>query len=171
MRRLLSLIVSLILMAAFYVYAVMREDDETKRTEQWVVAESETELSANGGVVSTSADTLARALGASVPLPQTLVSGEVSDETWHGYYARKLVATDGVLRVSAVRPLSAAPMIRDGALQFAPGGRSLFGFPLLEAQDDQYHYAFLVTQDTAVMIETPPDVFEQSLQAMQLVNH
>ncbi len=169
MRRLLSLIVSLILMAAFYLYAVMREDDETKRTEQWVVAAEQQELAPNGGAVTTDPGVLVRAFGAPVPLPQTLLQGQVSDTTWHMYYARLLTASDGATQVSAVRPLSAAPMVRDSALSFAPGGRSLFGFPLLEAQDDTHRYAFLVTQEVAVMIKTPLDQFEPLLQAMQMV--
>lgn len=169
MRRLISVIISLILMASFYLYAVMREDDETKRTEQWVVAAEQDALSANGGTVSTEGRALARVMGAAIPLPQTLTAGEVRDDSWHGYYARRLTATDGQTRVTAVRPLSAAPLIRKDALTFAPGGRSLFGFPLLEAQDDLAHYAFLVTQEAAVMIETPLNQFEPLLQGMQLV--
>lgn len=168
MRRLISLIVSLILMAAFYLYAVTREDEETKHTEQWVVDAPQEALTANGGVVSTDGVTLVRAMGAPIPLPSTLSAGQVSDESWHGYYVRRLTATDGQTRVDAVRPLSAAPILRGNTLTFAPGGLSLFGFPLLEAQDESLHYAFLVTQEAAVLIETPLDQFETLLKSMQL---
>ena len=142
MRRILSLLISLILMVAFYLYAVMREDEETKRTEQWVVAAEQAELQPNGGAMSAEGRVLARAMGVSLPLPQALVSGRVEDSTWHGYYARRLHATDGVTAVHAVRPVSAAPMIRQDAGTYAPSGRSLFGHPMLETQDDTTHYAF-----------------------------
>ncbi|HHX21474.1 MAG TPA: hypothetical protein GX722_06745 [Clostridiales bacterium] len=169
MRRILSLLISLILMVAFYLYAVMREDEETKRTEQWVVAAEQAELQPNGGAMSIEGRVLARAMGVSLPLPQALVSGRVEDTTWHGYYARRLHATDGATVVHAVRPVSAAPMIRQDAGTYAPSGRSLFGHPMLETQDDTTHYAFFTTQDMAVLIETPLESFEQSLQALQLV--
>lgn len=169
MRRLLSFLTSLLLMAAFYVYAVMREDSETKRTEQWVVAAEQTQLAPSGGALSTDSRALVRALGAAVPLPRKLLSGRVEDASWHGYYARRLTADDGVTRVSAVRPMSAAPLIRGASLTFASHGRSLYGFPLLEAEDEDMRYLFLITGDAAVMIVTPVREAEASLQAMQLV--
>ena len=145
----------------------MREDEETKRTEQWVVAAEQAELQPNGARCPPRGACW-RAMGVPLPLPQALVSGRVEDSTWHGYYARA-PATDGATVVHAVRPVSAAPMIRQDAGIYAPSGRSLFGHPMLETQDDTTHYAFFTTQDMAVLIETPLESFEQSLQALQLV--
>ncbi|NLA52732.1 MAG: hypothetical protein GX858_00025, partial [Clostridiales bacterium] len=42
MKKLAALILALILMTAFYLYALLREDEATKGTDRWVVASENT---------------------------------------------------------------------------------------------------------------------------------
>lgn len=161
-KKLLTLLMALVLMASFYLYALMREDEETKRSEQWVVAGGE-ELKAFGGLDSTDGKALARAMGSLIPLPEQLSAGQVTDSSYHGYYVRQLRATDGLSTVLGVRPASASPLIRPEQLSFQHTDRTLLNYPLLKASDELYSYYYLVTDAAAFILQLPRESETETL--------
>jgi len=154
-KKILSLLMALLLMAAFYIYALLREDEQTKRSDEWVVAGDDTQLQAFGGIVSSDPTALARAMDSLLPLPKDLTSGSVKDSSYHGYYARILEATDGQSIVRGVRPASASPLIRKAGLSFDHSDKTLLSYPLLWAEDDAYSYYYLVTDAAAFVLQLP----------------
>lgn len=162
-KKVFALLMALLLMASFYLYALMREDEESKRSEQWVVAGAGDQLSAFGGLESTDGQALAMAMGSLVPLPRTLSQGQVSDSSYHGYYARQLMATDGQSTVLGVRPASASPLIRPEGLAFSQTDRTLLNYPLLRAMDEQHSYYYLVTDAAAFILKLPREQETEAL--------
>lgn len=162
-KRLAALLMALMLMAAFYLYALMREDEQSKRNAQWVVAQEEDGLAAFGGLQSADPGALARAMGCAIPLPPQLQQGQVEDAGHHGYYARRLRADDGQVRVEGVRPASASPLIRPDGLPFTHSEKTLLGIPMLSAQDDQHRYYYLATEQAAFLITLPAGAQEDLL--------
>lgn len=162
-KKLLSLLIALLMMSTFYLYALMREDEESKRSEQWVVEGADAQLSAFGGLESTDGQALARAMGSLIPLPRSLSLGQVKDGSYHGYYARQLTATDGQSTVLGVRPASASPLIRPEGLAFSPSERTLLNYPLLRAMDGQQSYYYLVTDAAAFLLKLPRDQETEAL--------
>lgn len=154
-KKLTSFILALILMASFYLYALLREDEETKGAQQWVVAESDAAINQSGKVTSTNPEILASTMGASLPLPRQIQNGEVTDGYYHGYGVRLLLASDGQRKISGVSPFSAAPMIRNKSLVFSQSEKTLMSYPLLVAQDGPLSFYYLVTDRAAFVIETP----------------
>ncbi len=154
-KKLISLFIALLLMAAFYIYALLREDEQTKRTDEWVVAGEDTQFAAFGGIESTDPQVLAQAMDSPLPLPGSLTSGSVRDSSYHGYYTRILEATDGESIVLGVRPASASPVIRKAGLAFAHSEKTLLSYPLLWAEDDAYSYYYMVTDTAAFVLQLP----------------
>lgn len=170
LRKAFSLLMALLLMGSFYLYALMREDEQTKRSEQWVVAEEQQPVGAMGGFEGTDPGMLARALGVDAPLPLALAQGSVRDAGYHGGYARILDAQGESVRVLGVRPAQAAPLIRDPRLLFSPSDKSLFSLPLMTAQDERYRYDYLITADMAAfIIITPLDAQGEALRALSMI--
>lgn len=163
-KKILSVVLALILMASFYLYALLREDEETKRTDRWVVAEEDAALSARGPLESTDPQALANAMGITLPLPQSLLTAGVADDSHHGYYARRLTATNGHSTVWGVRPASASPMIRPAGVAFGQSDKTLMGYPLLAGQDAQYLYYYLATDQAAFVLRLPQSDSQQALQ-------
>lgn len=169
-KRILSFLFSLLLMASFYIYAVMREDEESKRAGQWLVAEESPVLEAMGSLAAIDPVALAQKMGSQIMLPRPLSQAQVKDAAYHGRYARLLEAQGGQIQVYAVRPLAAAPLIRPGGIAFTARGRALFGLPLLEGQDDQYTYFFASARDTAYVARLPHAAAQQADAALQWIN-
>lgn len=167
-KKLISLLLALLLMAAFYIYALMREDEQTKRTDEWVVAGENKQLAAFGGVESTDPRVLAQAMDSVLPLPGGLTGGSVRDSSYHGYYTRLLEATDGESVVFGVRPASASPMIRKAGLAFTHSEKTLLSYPLLWAEDDAYSYYYLVTDTAAFVLQLPKQSQSLALQGFQI---
>lgn len=67
-KRISALVMALFLMASFYLYALLQEDEETKRTDQWVVAGDDSLTRVQETVISTDPAVLAGAMGLSLPL-------------------------------------------------------------------------------------------------------
>jgi len=155
-KRIASIALSLILMGVFYVYAVLREDENTKQTEKWVVADEAVPPAPIGLVESTQAKQLALAMGTAVPLPAALSSGSVQDSSYHGYAVRMLEASAPGISIRGVRPSSAAPMVRGGGITYEPSGSALLGYPLIIGRDADSFYYFLVTEEAAYEIRTMP---------------
>lgn len=167
-RRVLALLMALLLMAAFYVYALLREDEQTKQSEEWLVKAQELPFEKMGGLDSTDPAALARAMQMAVMLPQSLVSGAVRDAAYHAAYARLLTASDGSRTVWGVRPASASPLIRPPGLHFESTGQSLHSYPLLRARDDAMVYYYLATgEQGAFVIGMPLSMEGQGLQGIE----
>lgn len=158
MKKLASLVLALILMTAFYLYALLREDEATKGTDRWVVASEDTVFKAQGASLSAQPADLASAMGVPLPLPDGLTSGEVKDGSYHGYYVRILQASDGQRTVHGVRPASAASMLRGDELVFAQSDKTLMSYPLLQAELDGKSYYYLSTELAAFVIEVPAGI-------------
>jgi len=154
-KKILSLLMALLLMAAFYIYALLREDEQTKRSDEWVVAGEDTQLQAFGGLESSDSKALAQAMDSLLPLPKDLTSGSVQDSSYHGYYARVLEATNGESTVWGICPASASPMIRKAGLSFGHTDKTLLSYPLLWAEDDAYSYYYMVTDAAAFVMQLP----------------
>ncbi len=154
-KKIISILMALLLMAAFYIYALMREDERTKNSDEWVVAGDEAQLQAFGGIESKDPAALAKAMDSLLPLPGSLTSGSVKDSSYHGYYARVLEATDGESIVRGVRPASASPLIRKDGLSFDYSDKTLLSYPLLWAEDDDYTYYYMVTDTAAFILQLP----------------
>ncbi|NLC32196.1 MAG: hypothetical protein GX781_02740 [Clostridiales bacterium] len=155
MKKLASFLMALILMTAFYLYALLREDEGTKGTDRWVVASEESIFKAQGSTISNQAAALSAAMGVSLPLPNEIISGEVTDGKYHGYYVRELHVKDEQRIVRGVRPVSAAPMLRDKELAFSQSDKTLMSYPLLFAQQNERTYYYFSTDSAAFVIEAP----------------
>lgn len=163
-KKILSLLIALLLMAAFYIYALLREDEQTKRTDEWVVAGEDTKFAVFGGIDSTDPQILAQAMDSLLPLPGNLTSGSVRDSSYHGYYTRILEATDGESTIWGVRPASASPSIRKTGLSFAHSDKTLLSYPLLWAEDDVNSYYYMITDTAAFFLQLPKHSQSLSLQ-------
>lgn len=167
--KLAALLMALILMASFYLYALMREDEQSKRSDQWVVAADQGDLSPISPLESTDSKQLASAMAAPLPVPERLTQGRVWDDRYHGYAARRFSATDGSALVQGVRPASASPLIRGEKLRFAHSELSMMGYPMLEAQDDSFAYYYFASDVAAFMIQLPIGGHEASLKQIRIV--
>lgn len=154
-KRILSILIGLCLMAFFYVFLVMQHDETKDRSREWVVENpSEAALKPQGSVSGGSA-LLAKAMGCAVPLPID-AKGQVVDADYHGYYARLLSAQSGKLKVTGVRPASAAPLaVPQLDLAFTASDKTLAGYPLLIAENKESRYFALVTPQAAFYFSIP----------------
>ncbi len=151
----LAALLSLLLLACFFCLAVLLENGETRQAEQWVVAEEDLPPARGVNISSADPDVIAGAMGGLVPLPIGLLGASVSDGSWHGHTARVLKAEGSGVTVLGVRPVSAAPLIRPALRSpFAPD-EALLGFPVMRADDGEYSYRCLLTDEAAFVIRRP----------------
>lgn len=151
-KRIAALVMALVLMVAFYLFALLQEDEETKRTDQWVVAGSDNLIQPQETVISNDPMVLADAMELPLPLPRELIAGEVKDGQYHSYRVRMLQAEGIDSSVSGIRPASAAPLIRPQGLNFEPTNKTLMSYPLLRAQKDGFAYYYLANEQAAFVI-------------------
>jgi hypothetical protein len=158
-RRILAALLSLIVMAAFYVFAVMMEDEESKRTGEFLVAEERKPLTRMEDLKSADAVELARAFGAAIPLPEGLSDGLVQSGTYHGYPTRLVTLQGTLAQVRGIRPASAAPGLMPRDAVFLASGQALLGYPLLAAQGANGVMYSLLTEEAAFLIfpAAPPE--------------
>lgn len=155
LRRVPAFVLALLVMAVFYLFAVMQEDEESKRSDAYVVQEQEDAIGRMEPFTSQDPRALATAFGAAFPLPEGNIKGEVSSFSHHGYTARRIVVQSGLARVEGVRPLSAAASILPSGLRFSASDRALFGHPLMIAKDAQRDYFALQTDKAAFVFSLP----------------
>ena len=141
--------------ASCYLYALLQEDEETKRTDQWVVSGDDGLTRAQERVLSSDPAVLAGPMGLPLPPPRELSSGEVKDGQYHGYRVRQLEAESADATVLGVRPASAAPLIRVSGLQFEATDKTLMSYPLLRAEMDGSAYYYLASEQAADIIRLP----------------
>lgn len=169
-RRIAALLMALLLMAAFYLYALLQEDEETKQTDQWVVAGPVQPLAAQETLTSTDSAQLAAAMGLPLLLPGELTSGMVRDSSYHSYRVRLLEAQGEDSEVLGVRPASAAPLIRPEGLAFESTDKTLLNAPLLRAQSDTHAFYYMANEEAAFIIRLPLGPQESdSLSAFSLI--
>ena len=109
-RKILTLLAALLLMAAFYVLAVLADPATEKGASPFLVRE-DTDLGASVRFASGSQGELAGAFGAAVPRLPYDGQGKVENTSWRGIAARYYTFKTGHGTVSAVRPADAAPML------------------------------------------------------------
>ncbi len=131
LRRLPAILLTLIIMAVFYLFAVMQENEETKRSDAFVVREPEEAITRIAPFYSQDARALAQAFGAAFPLPEGSIE-EVNSFQHHGYTARRILVKGQVSRVEGPAPERrlqhhagppALPPRGAGPLWFFPAGR------------------------------------------------
>ena len=153
-RRLLALLLSLAVMAVFYVFAIMMENEETKRTDEFVVEAPSEPLTPITAFQSLDAQQLADSFGAPIPLPEGFTSGGAADRTYHTYRTRIITLQGTAATITGVRPAAAAPSIMPKDAVFLAGSKALLGYPLLEAQGEG-GMIFAMHTPEAVFLITP----------------
>ena len=153
-RRLLALLLSLAVMAVFYVFAIMMENEETKHTDEFVVEAPSEPLMPITAFQSLDAQQLADSFGAPIPLPEGFTSGGAADKTYHTYRARIITLQGTAATITGVRPAAAAPSIMPKDAVFLAGSKALLGYPLLEAQGEG-GMIFAMHTPEAVFLITP----------------
>ncbi len=155
MRKIAALLMALLLMASFYVYALLQEDEESKRSDRWVVEGGDALLKAQADVASADPAVLARAMNLPLLLPASLNAGSVMDENYHGYRVRVLSAVAGDISVRGIRPASAAALLRPEGLSFLSTDKTLLNAPLMRAEKDGSAYYYLADEKAAFVIRLP----------------
>ena len=150
---------SLIVMGAFYVFSVMMEDEQSKRSDEFLVQAAEEPLRKMDAVRSADARALAQAFGAALPVPEGLQGGEVMSGSYHGYTTRSVTLEGKNARVTGVRPASAAPGLMQKDLLFLASDKALLGYSLMAAETDGGAVYSLLRDDAAFLITplAPPD--------------
>lgn len=152
LRRLMAFLLSVSLMAVFYVFSVMMENEETKRTDEFVVAADAAPLKPIAPLQSSDARQLADAFGLAFPLPEGFQAGEVSDGVWHTYPTRQITLKGSQATVRGIRPAAAAAALLPRDAVFTASASALMGYPMMEAKaEGRTLYAF-VTQDAAFLL-------------------
>ncbi|NLX82260.1 MAG: hypothetical protein GXZ04_00355 [Clostridiales bacterium] len=153
LKRLVALLLSLAVITVFYLLAVMMEDEESKRTDQFVVEAQQKPLTPIQEIISEDPQRLVDAFGVPIPLPDRFESGRVTDFTWHTYPARLITLTGAQAVVKGVRPAAAAPSIIPKDADFKASDKALLGYAMLEAQVEGKTLYSLITRDAAFLIE------------------
>ncbi len=170
-KRIAALVMALLLMVFFYLYALLQEDEETKRTDQWVVAGQYELPEPREDILSTDPAVLAAAMGLPLPLPRALESGRVRDDRYHGYRVRRLDAFSGDTAVRSVLPASAAPLIRDSELVFESTDKTMMSYPLMRAAKDGHVYYYLSDEQAAFIIRFSDRISDdEALSALIIAN-
>ena len=152
-QRLTALLLSLLVMAVFYVFAVMMEDEESKRSDTFVVEAVQSPLVRQAGLESASPEQLAQAFGVAFPLPEGFEAGKTRDFTWHARPAREIILRGAAATVRGVRPAAAASAILPRDADFVSSSKALLGYQMLSAQAGGKTLYALVTKDAAFLIE------------------
>lgn len=152
-QRLIALFLSLLVMAVFYVFAVMMEDEESKRSDTFVVEAVKSPLTRQDSLESSNAAQLAQAFGVALPLPEGFMTGRTRDFTWHAYPAREILLQGAAALVKGVRPAAAAAAILPREADFVSSSKALLGYQMLSAQWGGKTLYALVTKDAAFLIE------------------
>lgn len=132
-RRLVALLLSLMVVGLFYVMTLLMENEDSKRSDDFVVEASITPLRPQPPLFSADASELATAFGLAFPLPEGLSQGQVEDGNWHGYQTRVLRLAGTAAQVQGIRPASAATAVLPKGLTFLASEKALLGHALLEA--------------------------------------
>jgi hypothetical protein len=152
-QRLLALLLSLLVMAVFYVFAVMMEDEESKRSDSFVVEAPLAPLLPRDSLESASPQAVADAFGVALPLPEGFALGRTEDIHYHTYRARVVTLHGAAATVQGVRPASAAGAILPKEADFVASSKALLGYQMLEARVAGKTMYALITPEAAFFIE------------------
>lgn len=152
---------ALLLMAAFYVFAVMMESPDSQR-EGLLMENPATTPEAVPDIqplTSQDAHALAAAFGATLPLPEGFAGGSVQAGSYQGQVTRLVSLAGSKARVTGVRPASAIASLVPRDAAFTRTDKALLGVYLLSANLQSGTVYSLITQDAAYYIEPihPPD--------------
>ncbi len=153
LNRVLSFVLAILFIAAFYVFAVLLDTADEKGEEQFVVEMAVTPIGDITPIQSADAQVITNAFGAPLPVPEGFISGMVHNTTYHTYKAMQVSLQGQNAVVTGIRPASAAPKILDPSLVFLAGDRTLLGYPLAVAETDGGRVYSLITEDAAFLIE------------------
>jgi hypothetical protein len=172
MKKIPLILLAIVLICAFCLYALMQKDDSTDH--RYVVQGVKATLAPLSPVASSEGKDLARALCANAPLPSVIQSGYVQERSYQGQRARLLSAVGENVTIQGVTPLIAAPLIRSQDAAFASSQLTLFGYSLLSAQRGEYFVYYLTTEDAAFEISiNAPSINEakEVLSSLQLITN
>lgn len=148
-RRLLSLLLSLMLMAGFYVLAVMMEGEPG--TAGTSPAPS-SPIQAVQTLESQDPKALARAFGSSLPLPEGFLRGKVEPGSFQGQTSLLIALEGEKASLRGIRPAHAASSIMPRDALFLPSGKALLGHELLVAGEGEQQVFALITEEAAFLI-------------------
>ena len=168
LNRILSFVLAVLFIAAFYVFAVLLDTADDKQDKQFVVEMAVTPLSPMEMVQSQDPQVITNAFGAPLPLPEGFVSGKTENTSYHSYQARQVVLQGEKALVTCIRPASAAPKILDKELVFISGERSLLGYPLAVAETENGPVYSLMTEEAAFLITPLTDEMPGGFSLMQI---
>ncbi|HSK69421.1 MAG TPA: hypothetical protein VLA21_09200 [Candidatus Limnocylindria bacterium] len=152
LRRVLSLVAALVVMAGFYAFTVLVEGGDNRRGGDFLVREDPSPVTPISEVASSDARVLARAFGASMPVPGSPSQGSVASGSYHGYVTRTLQMQGAAGSVRGVRPAAAAPSIMPQDAVFLASDKALLGFPAMAAMEGGREIYALLTNDAAFLI-------------------
>lgn len=151
-KKIAALFFALLLFCAFYLYALLQDEDAAGHDERFVVSGESRTPDAIPALHSKDADELIRAFGAACPLPPEIITGRVENGSYHGGRTRLIVAEGGNVRVRGVRPLRAAPSLRESGLDWQPSSMTYSGHPLLYAKKGAYRFYYYSDGEAAYEI-------------------
>ena len=157
LKRLTALLLSQMVMAVFYVFAVLMEDEETKRSDSFVVEALHAPLSRQDSLQTDNAQQLADAFGVALPLPEGFVMGRTEDFGYHASPARRITLQGAAATVTGVRPAAAAAAILPAGASFVASSKALLGYQLLEARTEGGILYSLLTKEAAFLISPQSD--------------
>lgn len=157
-RKIFIFLIALLLMAAFYVFALMMEDKDSQQQNKFLVQEEPEKLVMIEAFHSQDSKALAKAFGVSLLLPEDFQSGGITSDSYHGYTTRLISLSGSKARVSGIRPASAAASLYPKDAAFTHTDQALLGFRLMQASTKTGTVYSLMTPYAAFLIEplSPP---------------
>lgn len=152
LKRFLSLLLALLVIALFYVSAVLLEGEADKQGEQFIVEADTRPLTPGEALRGNDPQALADAFGVPLPVPEGFSAGQTADSRYHAYLSRQIELQGEKAAVRGVRPASAAPAILPKDLVFTASDKALLGYPLLQAQSGGATVYALVMKEAAFYI-------------------
>lgn len=151
-KRILGFLLSLLVMAGFYVFSVMMQGEDSRQQDDLHPRQQAAGLQRITPLEGGDAAALAQAFGAPFPLPNGLVSGRVDNGSHQAAITRLLRLTGSQAQVQGVRPASAAPAIFPRDAAFLASRHTLLGYELLEAKQGGHTLYALITDQAAFLI-------------------
>ncbi len=156
-KRFGLLILAFLLVATFYLFAIMIEKPAADKQGQFAVVD-DTPVTRIQASSSTDIRTLARLFGAPLPgLSGQSVAGEARNASYNGQAALQFTLNyPGGIVLTAVRPVDAAPLLlRSNMSVVAQSGWSALSLPAMLAQDDDALCLYFSDEQAAFSLYVP----------------
>lgn len=169
-RRLLGALLSLILMAAVYVAAVLIHFP-TPEDDSYVVEEEQEEVTRLQPAASADVYALARLFGSRLPvLSGAAMTGETLNAVHDGRTARMAVLRFSGFTVTAVRPASAAPLLMRGEMSVElRSGLEVQNLPVMLCTAGDALCAYFADEGAAYSIYAPKAAREDFLSLLERI--